>query len=175
MKKTALIIMTIWPVIWLAAQSFPVPEIQMRDIDGSVILSTQMIKSGSSTLMVFWKESDRESYVNIEDLQEAWKEELSQYGVRMVAIYEDTDGSWPRVKPLVNGNGWEFETYIDINGEFRRALNVGDMSCAMLFDENQNLICRYNSACTGGQEFICGKIMDQLNIPSTAENYQAEK
>jgi cytochrome c biogenesis protein CcmG, thiol:disulfide interchange protein DsbE len=90
--------------------------------------------------------------------------------VKMVAICVDCNGNWTQVKPIVNGNNWDFETYIDVNGDFKRAMNVGDVPCSMLFDTDQNLVCRMNNACKGSEEFICSSIMEHLNPSTMAVN-----
>jgi hypothetical protein len=45
----------------------------------------------------------------------------------------------------------------------------------MLYDQNQNLLCRYNSGCTGSQEYICENIMSHLASTVIAYDAQAEK
>jgi len=172
MKKLALILITLWPALWISAQQASIPDVDLRDIDGNIISSLQITEPGTSTMVVFWKSSSGKCCDNLEKLQEAWEETLSRQGVRMVAICVDCNGSWTQVKPIVNGNSWDFDTYIDVNGDFKRAMSVGDAPCTMLFDEDQNMICRMNSACTGSQEFICNNIMDHLNLSETASNFK---
>jgi len=170
MKKTALFLIALWPSLWMSAQQNNVPDADLRDINGKIVSSSQIIEPGKSTLVVFWKSSSDKCCANLETLQSAWEETLSQHGVKMVAICVDCNGSWTQVKPIVNGNNWDFDTYIDVNGDFKRAMNVGDAPCTLLFDKEQNLVCRYNSACTGSQEFICTNILDHLDLTETAQN-----
>ncbi|MCU0370192.1 MAG: TlpA family protein disulfide reductase [Bacteroidales bacterium] len=175
MKTIAIILIALLPVLRISAQQTSIPDVDLRDIDGNIISSSQITQPGTATMVVFWKSSSGKCCENLETLQEAWQETLKHKGVRLVAICVDCNGSWTQVKPIVNGNSWDFDTYIDVNGDFKRAMNVGDVPCTMLFDEDQNMICRYNSACTGSQEFICANIMDHLNTPVTAPDYEASK
>jgi hypothetical protein len=162
MKKIALILTLSLPMSWLGAQSYGMPDAELRNIDGYIVSSAQVVKAGNATLLVFWNAANRECCENIDLMNEAWIESLRQQGIKMVAISARCNGSWTQVKPVVHGNGWEFETYIDVNGDFVRAMCVGEMPCAMLFGEDQKLLCRYNSACTGDQDFICGNILEHL-------------
>ena len=175
MKNIALFLLAFWPALWLSAQQTSIPIVDLKDIDGKTISSSLIIEPGTSTLVVFWKSSSGKCCDNLEMLQEAWNETLKQKGVRMVAICVDCNGSWSYVKPLVNGNNWDFDTFIDVNGDFKRAMSVGDVPYTMLFDEDQNLLCRYNSVCSGSQEFICANILDHINSAVTASNFKAGK
>ena len=175
MKTKALILLVAFPALWISAQQTSIPEIELRDIDGKTISSTQITRSGTATLVVFWKSSSGKCCENLDALRDAWNDGLRQEGVRMVAICVDCNGFWTHVKPIVNGNAWDFDTYIDVNGDFMRAMNVGEVPCTMLFDQDQNLVCRYNTGCTGSQDFICRNILDHLKVPETAYNLEAAK
>jgi cytochrome c biogenesis protein CcmG, thiol:disulfide interchange protein DsbE len=175
MKNIALVLLAFFPSLWMSAQQTSIPDVDLRDIDGNIISSSELTQPGMSTLIVFWDSSSGKCCENLDVLQEAWDETLKQKGVRLVAVCVDCNGAWTQVKPIVNGNGWDFDTYIDVNGDFKRAMSVGDLPCTMLFDRDQNMICRYNATGKGSQEFICENIMDRLNTPATASNYKAGK
>jgi cytochrome c biogenesis protein CcmG/thiol:disulfide interchange protein DsbE len=175
MKTLALILIALTPAVSLSAQQASIPDVDLRDLNGKIISSTEIIQSGKPTLLIFWKSSSGKCCENLETLQSAWEGTLAQHGIKLVAICVDCNGSWTQVKPIVDGNNWDFDTYIDVNGDMKRAMNVGDVPCTMLFDEGQNIVCRMNSACTGTEEFICSSIMDHLNNSATAENYKGNK
>jgi len=175
MKKLTLVLIALWPALWMSAQQTAIPEADLRDLDGKIISSTEIIVPGTSTLVVFWKSSSGKCCENLDLLQEAWEETLKHKGIRLVAICVDCTGSWTQVKPIVYGNNWDFDTYIDVNGDFKRAMNVGDVPCSMLFDKDQNLVCRMNSACTGSQEYLCNNIIDHLSTSVTASNFKTGK
>lgn len=171
MKRMILILALALPAIWLGAQQNNIPDVTMRDIHGYMVTSAQVLQSDQATLIVFWKSSSGKCCENIGLLNDAWNDGLRQEGIRLVAICTDCNGSWTQVRPIVDGNGWEFETYVDVNGDFMRAMCVGEVPCAMLLDKDKNILCRYNSGCTGSQEFICRNILDHLGLAETAITY----
>ena len=174
MKKIALILALSLPLTWLGAQSYNIPELELRDLNGFPVSSDQLFLSETATLLVFWESSSGKCCENLEVLNDAWNEELRKQGVQMVAIYADCNGSWTHVRPVVAGNGWDFDVYIDVNGDLKRALSVGELPCAMLFDEDQKLLCRYNSGCTGSQEYICTNIMEHIYSEKPSYQLSAE-
>ena len=175
MKTIIALLLSIAPVLWSAAQTNNIPNVDLRDTDGNRITSAEIIQPGAATLVVFWKSNNSQCCTNLENLEEAWSETLRNQGVRMVVICTDCNGNWSNIKPVVNGNGWEFETYVDVNGDFKRAMNVGEGPCTMLFDNDENMVCRYNSTCTGGPDYICDNFMKHLESPLSVVEYRAGK
>jgi hypothetical protein len=175
MKTLAIILIALLPALKISAQANAIPKVDLRDLNGKIVSSSDITRPGQATLVVFWKSTSGKCCDNLDKLQEAWEETLVKYGINLIAICTDCNGSWTQVKPIVYGNSWDFDTYVDVNGDLQRAMNVGDAPCTMLFDGSQNQVCRYNGACTGSQEFICNNILEHLNITATAENYQAKK
>jgi cytochrome c biogenesis protein CcmG, thiol:disulfide interchange protein DsbE len=173
MKKIALTLIACVAAFWLPAQQSSIPDVDLRDMDGNIISTLQITTPGIPTLLIFWKSTSGKCCDNLEILQEAWDDTLSQTGIKMIAICVDCNGSWSHVKPLVNGNRWDFDTYVDVNGDFKRAMAVSEVPCTMLFDTEQNLVCRYNSACMVSHEFVCKNIFDHLKAPVTTSYYEA--
>ena len=144
MKKTLFASLLLLPALWLTAQPDNIPEIKLRDLNGQIISSSQILNLDSPTLLVLWNFSDSKFKDDLELLHELWNENLRMEGVNMVTICTDNLGSWSQVKPLINGNGWDFDTYIDVNGDFMRAMNVGSRPYALLINKQQNILYRYN-------------------------------
>jgi peroxiredoxin len=57
----------------------------------------------------------------IKDVYQDWQEET---GVELVAVSIDDAKTVKRVRPLVNGKGWDYEVLLDENHELKRAMNV---------------------------------------------------
>jgi hypothetical protein len=168
MKTITILLLALWPTLWASSQN-SLPNAELRDVDGNRLSASEVLQPGSPTLLVFWKSNNSQCCENLENLEAAWTGSLRDLGVRMIVICTDCDGNWSRVKPLVNGNGWEFETYVDVNGDLKRAMSVGEGPCTMLFDRNETMVCRYNAACTGSPEFICDNFKKHLGGELTAD------
>jgi hypothetical protein len=95
-------------------------------------------------------------------MNQTWDATLRERGVRLIAVCTDCNGSWSQVRPIVNGRSWEFETYVDVNGDFKRSMCVGEAPCNLLFDGEMHLLCRYNSGCSGTEDFVCENILEHL-------------
>lgn len=56
-------------------------------------------------------------------MYEEWK---SQANVEVIAVSIDDARTNKRVKPLVNGKGWEYTILLDTNQDFKRALGISN-------------------------------------------------
>jgi hypothetical protein len=45
-------------------------------------------------------------------------------GVKLIAISIDDSRSMARVAPYVSGQSWDYDVYLDPNGDLKRAMNV---------------------------------------------------
>jgi len=162
MKTFIFLLMVLVVVSVVSAQTGKLPETELKTLDGIPVSSTVMLPPGNPTILVFWKSNSEKCCDNLESMQSAWTETLREKGVKIVAICVDCKGSWGHVKPMVMGKAWDFETYIDVNGNFMRAMSVNSMPCTILFDKNLNQVCRYNGYCSGGGEMICTKVLEHL-------------
>lgn len=163
MKTIVVCFMTFMAVSMLQAQTNKLPDNELKTLDGTAVSSREVLLAGNPTIIVFWKSSSGKCCENLDEMQNAWTESLRERGVKVVAICVDCRGSWGHVKPQVKAKGWDFDTYIDVNGSFMRAMAVNSMPCTILFDENLNQVCRYNGFCSGGGEMICTKVLEHLD------------
>ena len=115
----------------------------LKTLDGITIASDEAIISGGQTMLVLWESNSNQCVQNLENLQDLWFESLKDEGVNFVSVCIDVNGYYSKLKPYVYGNGWEFDTYIDVNGDFRRTIGVKELPCTILLDSRNNQIVRY--------------------------------
>ncbi|HLV70429.1 MAG TPA: redoxin domain-containing protein [Xanthomarina sp.] len=60
----------------------------------------------------------------IKEVYGEWQKEL---GVELVAVSIDDSRTRNRVKPQVNGAGWDYTILLDENHELKRAMNVANI------------------------------------------------
>ena len=70
----------------------------------------------------------------------------------MIAVSIDDTRNVPKVAPLVNGKGWEFDVYTDANSDLRRALNVQTIPHTFLLDKNGSIVWQHNGYTPGEEE-----------------------
>ena len=143
------------------AQQNQLPDVTLKNLDGHPVSLDEIAGTGSSTVILFWKSTDGKCCDNLESLQEVYEETTENGMVQIISICVDGTGTWSHVKPYVTAKGYEFETFVDVNGDLKRALNVGNLPCTIVFDQLNQQVCRYENYCAGYAGLLCDKICSQ--------------
>ena len=69
---------------------------------------------------------------------EAYEDWADETGVKIIAVSIDDARSTNSVGPFVNARGWDFDVYLDANGDFKRAMNVNNVPHSFLLDGKGN-------------------------------------
>lgn len=116
------------------------PDITIKDMNGKSVNVSDYGKSGKITVISFWATwcgPCKKELKNINELLEDWEE---QYDMQLVAISTDDSRNTVKVKPFVNGQGWEFDVLLDTNQEVQRALNAPNIPFTVLIDQNGKIV-----------------------------------
>lgn len=126
----------------------------LKTLDGVTISSEEAIKPGNPTMLVLWGSANSKCIQNLDNLQDLWIESLKDKGVNFVSVCVDANGYYSKVKPYVLGNSWEFDTYIDVYGDFSRAIGLNQFPCTILLDSENNQIARYEGFPAGSEDIL---------------------
>lgn len=151
MKKIFLILTIALIGFNVTAQTSAIPKVSIKTLDGQTFNTAEISNDGKPFIISFWalwckpcqKELDAfdENYVD-------WQEET---GVKIFAVSIDDSRSTSRVAPLVKSKGWEFEILLDMNGDFKRAMNVNMIPHTFLFDGNGKIVSQHTSYFDGAE------------------------
>ena len=153
MKKTFLSIFATLLASLALAQNAKVPEnITIKTLDGKTVETAIIKNDGKPIIISFWatwcKPCNRELNA-IKELYDDWQQET---GVKLVAISIDDTRSASKVKPHVDGNGWEYEVYLDQNQDFKRAMNVVNVPHTFLINGNGEIVWQHTAYVDGSEE-----------------------
>lgn len=135
------------------AQNAKLPEnITIKTLDGKTVETSIINNDGKPIIVSFWatwcKPCNRELNA-IKEVYDEWQEET---GVKLVAISIDDARSASKVKPHVDGNGWEYEVYLDQNQDFKRAMNVVNVPHTFLINGKGEIVWQHTSYVDGSEE-----------------------
>ena len=142
-----------------AATAFAqLPSVQLKDIDGKTVDTAQLSNDGNPFVISFfatWCKPCLRELKAINDYYPDWQDET---GMKLIAVSIDEAQNANRVKPLVDGLGFEYEVLLDTNSELKRALGIQDVPYLMILDGNGNIVETRNGYTEGSESHIIEKI-----------------
>ncbi len=152
MKNILIILVLIAHCSIIFSQGNELPSVDLKTIDGKIFNSKNISNDGKPIIISFWatwcKPCVKELNA-IADEYEDWQEET---GVKLIAVSVDDTRSMSRVKPFVNGKGWEYEILLDPNGDFKRAMNIVNVPHTFIIDGKGNIVWKHASYSDGDEE-----------------------
>ena len=135
------------------------PKIDMKTLDGQPINSQDLATDNNVVILSLWatwcvpciKELDA-----ISEIYDEWQEETN---VKLYAISIDDSRGVKRVKPMVNGKGWEYTVLLDTNNDFKRAIGAATVPLTLLVKNNQ-IVYRHSGYSPGAEMELYEKIKE---------------
>ena len=92
---------------------------------------------------------------NMSELMDDWK---TKYGVQLVTVSVDNARNTPKVKPFVDGQGWDYDVLLDVNEDLKRALNAPSVPYMIVLDKNGKIVYEHNGYLPGDEFALEEKI-----------------
>jgi len=130
------------------------PDVTLRDIDGKEVNVANLAKSGKPVIISFfatWCKPCMRELKAIDELYADWQDET---GVTMYIVSTDQAQDAHKVKPLVNGNGWEYKVLLDPNGTLKRAMNVQSIPHLFIIDSKGKTVYNHVGYTDGDENEI---------------------
>ena len=160
MKKLALFFLMVLATAGLYAQTKnDLPNVTIKDLAGKDVNIATLSNDGKPFVITFWatwcgpcvKEHNA-----LSDVYDDWKDET---GVKIFAVSIDDSRSTAKIKPFVEGKGWEFDVLLDTNKELARAMNVNIPPFTFLFDGNGKMVYQHSGYLEGSEDDLYKEIL----------------
>lgn len=127
------------------------PSVQLKDLEGKTVNTAELSNDGKPFVISFfatWCKPCNRELKAIHEQYADWQEET---GMKVIAVSIDQAQNVNKVKPMVDGEGWEYEVLLDPNSEFRRAMGVQMIPHVFIID-GKGKIAESRSGYTDGAE-----------------------
>ncbi|GHT35222.1 hypothetical protein FACS189434_12720 [Bacteroidia bacterium] len=140
------------------AQDSRLPSVSLKNTDGKAIDTSTLENDGKPFIVSFfatWCKPCLRELKAISEVYDDWQEET---GVKIIIISIDEVQNIHKVKPLADGQGWEYEILLDPNGDFKRALNIRAIPASLIIDGKGKIVNVRTGYTEGSEDSIIEEI-----------------
>lgn len=137
------------------------PEIQIQNIDFETFNTKDITNDGKPVIISFWATWCAPCKSELNAIADEWAD-WEETGVKIYIVSIDNSRSVNSVQPYVYGQDWPFTTLLDVNSEFRRAMNVNNVPHAFLLNGKGEIVWQHNGYNPGDEEELL-ELVHKLN------------
>ncbi len=134
------------------------PSINIIALDGSSFNTDAFDNGGKPIIISFWATWCKPCVMELNAIADVYKDWQKETGVKLIALSIDDSRTMSSVAPFVNGKGWEYDVYLDPNGDFKRAMNINMVPHTFLLNGKKEIVDQHTSFAPGDEELLFEKV-----------------
>ena len=138
------------------------PAGTLKTLDGKTVDTSTLENGGKPFIISFfatWCHPCNRELKAIHEVYPDWQDET---GVKVIAISIDQAQNIQKVKPLVDGYGWEYEVLLDPNSDFKRAMGVNLIPHVFIVDGKGNVVESRSGYTEGSEGHLIEKVRELI-------------
>ncbi len=128
-----------------------IPSVDLKTVEGKTFNSSQIENNGNPIIISFWATWCKPCCKELNTIAEVYADWQKETGVKLIAVSIDDPRSTGKVKPLADGNNWEYEILLDPNQDFKRAMNVNLVPHTFILNGKKEIVWQHTSFSEGGE------------------------
>lgn len=134
--------------------SAQLPSVKLKDVDGKTVDTGKLSNNGKPLIISFWATWCKPCIRELKAIHEVYADWQDETGVKVVIVSIDQAQDAQKVKPMIDGLGWEYDCLLDPNGDFKRAMNVQNVPHLFVLDGKGKIIMNHTGYTDGGEQEI---------------------
>ena len=160
MKKNLLIIICMMLSFSIFAQEAKdkhlakLPAVEIQDLNGNAFNTKDIQNDGKPIIISLWATWCKPCIAELLAIADEYEDWVEETGVKLYAISIDDAKTSARVAPFVKGKGWEYTVLLDVNSDFKRAMNVNDVPFLCILNGDGEIVWQHTSYAQGSEEEV---------------------
>ncbi|MFT5437564.1 MAG: thiol-disulfide isomerase/thioredoxin [Ulvibacter sp.] len=138
------------------------PSVDLTTIEGKKINFQKVVTSDNVVIVSLWATWCVPCLKELDAISEVWDEWQDETNVELIAISIDDSRTVKRVKPLINGKGWDYTILLDSNNDLKRALGASTVPLTLLVKDDK-IVYRHSGYSPGSEFELYEKIKEFSN------------
>jgi len=137
------------------------PSVQLKDINGKVVDTGKISNGGKPIIISFFATWCKPCLRELKAIHEVYADWQDETGVTIILVRIDQAQDAQKVKPMVDGFGWDYQVLLDPNGDFKRLMNVQNVPHVFVLNGKGKIVHNHQGY-TDGQEDELYEIIKKL-------------
>lgn len=138
------------------------PSVTLKSIDGKTVKTDTLSNNGKPFIIDFFATWCKPCNRELDAIAEVYEDWQAETGVKVIAVSIDQAQNINKVKPLVDGKGWNYEVLLDPNSDFKRALGVQMIPYTLIVDGQGNIVYKHNGYTDGAEQELIEKVRELI-------------
>ena len=144
------------------SQNKLLPSVDVKTINGKSININSIENNEMPIVINFWATWCKPCKKELNNIAEVYHEWQDETGVKIIAISIDDTRSMSKVAPYVNSVGWEYEVYLDSNGDLKRAMGVSTVPHTFLLNSKKEIVWQHRGYVDGDEDELFDEIQNLI-------------
>lgn len=130
------------------------PAVAIQDINGKPFNTADIQNDGKPIIVSLWATWCKPCIAELLAISDEYEDWVEETGVKLYAVAIDDAKTSARVAPFVNGKGWEYTVLLDVNSDFKRAMNVNDVPYMCILNGKGEIVWQHTSYAPGSEHEV---------------------
>tara|TARA_B100001778_G_C18585812_1_gene629770 strand:+ start:1180 stop:1671 length:492 start_codon:yes stop_codon:yes gene_type:complete len=144
------------------SQNKLLPSVDVKTINGKSININSIDNDEMPIVINFWATWCKPCKKELNNIAEVYDEWQDETGVKIIAISIDDTRSMSKVAPYVNSVGWEYEVYLDPNGDLKRSMGVSTVPHTFLLNSKKEIVWQHRGYVDGDEDELFDEIQNLI-------------
>lgn len=144
------------------SQNKLLPSVDVKTINGKSMNINSIDNNGMPIVINFWATWCKPCKKELNNIAEVYNEWQDETGVKIIAISIDDTRSMSKVAPYVNSVGWEYEVYLDSNGDLKRSMGVSTVPHTFLLNSKKEIVWQHRGYVDGDEDELFDEIQNLI-------------
>jgi thiol-disulfide isomerase/thioredoxin len=135
------------------------PNVDVTTMSGSTINIKDATDQDNVVVVSLWATWCVPCLKELDAISEVYDDWQSETKVELIAVSVDDSRTVKRVKPLINGKGWDYTILLDTNNDLKRSLGAATVPLTLLIKNNQ-IVYRHSGYSAGAEAELYEKIKE---------------
>jgi thiol-disulfide isomerase/thioredoxin len=160
MKKIVYLLVFSLNFILFAQQQLP--NTSLKTLSGANTTLSEIAAENELIVVSLWATWCVPCKNELDAVADVYDDWVSETGVKYFAVSIDDSRTAKRVKPMINGKGWEFEILLDENSDLKRAFGVSTVPYTVIIKSGE-IIYKHTGYTPGFEDELYDRIVALKN------------